>query len=90
VGAWKYIERFYKRKAPDIGSDARNSCRPDDINLEEEIKYDPGLRKEIDSYHPNQREGEKEIYREWTMPTSHVQFSLYIDWGKRQSKKVST
>jgi hypothetical protein len=42
VGARKYIERFCKRKASDIGSDARNSCHPDDINWEEEIKYDTG------------------------------------------------
>jgi hypothetical protein len=25
-----------------------------EINWEEEIKYDPGLRKLIDAYHPNQ------------------------------------
>jgi hypothetical protein len=30
----------------------RDSC-PEDINWEEEIKYDPSLRKEIDAYHPN-------------------------------------
>jgi hypothetical protein len=42
------MERFYKRKAPDSGS-ARNSCHPDATNWEEEIKYDPTLRKEIDS-----------------------------------------
>ena len=41
----KNMERFLKRKAPDI-------------NWEEEIKYDPGLRKDIDAYHPNQRERE--------------------------------
>ena len=35
-------------------------CLPQ-INLEEEIKYDLGLRKEIDAYHPNQRESEKKI-----------------------------
>jgi len=38
-------------------------CLPQ-INLEEEIKYDLGLRKEIDAYHPNQRESEKKILRE--------------------------
>jgi len=43
VNARKNMERFLKRKAPDI-------------NWEEEIKYDPGLRKEIDSYHPNPRD----------------------------------
>ena len=71
------MERFLKRKAPDI-------------NREEEIKHDLGLRKEIDAYHPNQRErvSGKEILGEWTMPTMHVQFSLYTDWGKRQSKMV--
>ena len=42
------MERFFKRKAPD--------SRPDDINWEEEIKYDLGLNKKIDAYHPNQRE----------------------------------
>jgi hypothetical protein len=44
------MERFYKRKAPYNGI-GRNSCHPDDINWEDEIKYDPGLRKEINSYH---------------------------------------
>lgn len=28
----------------------------DDINWEEKIKYDPGLRKQIDDYHSNIRE----------------------------------
>ncbi|TVU25524.1 hypothetical protein EJB05_28023, partial [Eragrostis curvula] len=41
--------RFYKRKTPEPDDH-------DDINWEEEIKYDPGLRKLIDNYHPNQRE----------------------------------
>jgi hypothetical protein len=54
------MERFYKRKTPDSGTSARNSCGLDDINWEEEIKYDPGLRKEIDAYHPIQRERERE------------------------------
>ena len=57
------MERFYKRKAPDSVTSARNSCRLDDINWEEEIKYDPGLRKDIDAYHPNQREREGNIWR---------------------------
>jgi hypothetical protein len=57
------MERFYKRKAPDNGN-GRNLCHPDDINWEEEIKYDPGLRKEIDSYHPNQREKVRRKYLE--------------------------
>jgi len=64
VGARKCMERFYKTKAPQSGN-ARNSCHLDDINREEEIKYDPSLRKETDSYHPNQREGEKEISGKW-------------------------
>ncbi|KAG2539393.1 hypothetical protein PVAP13_9NG471214 [Panicum virgatum] len=39
------MERYFKRKA---------SCAAEDeINWDEEIQYDPGLRKEIDSYHPN-------------------------------------
>jgi hypothetical protein len=36
----------------------------DDINCEEETKYDPGLRKQIDDYHPNLRESEKEVLGE--------------------------
>ena len=56
------MEIFYKRKAPNSGTSARNSCRLDDINWEEEIKY-PGLRKDIDAYHPNQREREGNIWR---------------------------
>jgi hypothetical protein len=45
------MERFYKRKAPelDIANNARNLCL-DDINWEEKIKYDPGSRKQIDDY----------------------------------------
>jgi hypothetical protein len=43
------MERFFKRKAPEPDSgnnNARNSCLClDDINWEEKIKYDPGLRK---------------------------------------------
>jgi hypothetical protein len=46
----KIMERFLKRKAPDINW--------------EEIKYDPGLRKEIDSYHPNHREKVRRKYLE--------------------------
>ena len=47
--------RFYKRKPPepDSGNNARNSLL-DVINWEE-IKSDPGLRKQIDDYHPNLR-----------------------------------
>ena len=59
------MERFYKRKAPepDSGNNARNS-RLDDINWEEEIKFDPGLRKQIDDYHPNVRERVRRKYLE--------------------------
>jgi len=42
------MESFYKRKAQDMIDGNRTSC-PDEINWDEEIKYDPGLRKEIDS-----------------------------------------
>jgi hypothetical protein len=52
----KLMERFYKRKAPEPNSNAIGGSPEDDINWEEEIKYDPGLRKLIDEYHPNQRE----------------------------------
>jgi len=59
------MERFYKRKTPepDSGNNARNS-RLDDINWEEEIKFDPGLRKQIDDYHPNVRERVRRKYLE--------------------------
>jgi hypothetical protein len=49
-----------KRKAPE--QDCVN--RLPEINWEEEIKYDPGLRKEIDSYHPNHREKVRRKYLE--------------------------
>jgi hypothetical protein len=52
------MERYYsKRKAlePDSGNNARNSLL-DVINWEEEIKSDPGLRKQIEDYHPNLHE----------------------------------
>jgi hypothetical protein len=49
----KLMERFYKRKAPEPNSNAIGGSPEDDINWEEEIKYDPGLRKLIDEYHPN-------------------------------------
>ena len=59
------MEQFYKRKAPepDSGDNARNSCL-DDINWEEEIKYDSGLRKQIDDYHPNLKERVRRKYSE--------------------------
>ena len=49
--------RYFKRKA---------SCPAEnEINWDEEIQYDPGLRKTIDSYHPNLREKvrKKNIWR---------------------------
>ena len=50
------MERYFKRKA---------SCLAEnEINWDEEIKYDPGLRKEIDSYHPNLREKVRRKYLE--------------------------
>ncbi|KAG8060174.1 hypothetical protein GUJ93_ZPchr0002g23303 [Zizania palustris] len=59
------MERFYKRKAPEPDScnNAINS-RLDDINWEEEIKSDPGLRKQINDYHPNVRERVRRKYLE--------------------------
>jgi hypothetical protein len=51
-----------------------------EINWEEEIKYDPGLRKLIDAYHPNQRERVRRTYlehgpsqpRTCNLPFSHI------------------
>lgn len=59
------MEKYFKRKTPELGSgnNPRDSC-PEDINWEEEIKYDPSLRKEIDAYHPNQREKVRRKYLE--------------------------
>jgi hypothetical protein len=59
------MERFFKRKAPEpsTANNLQNSCL-DDINWEEEIKYDPGLRKQIDDYHPNERERVRRKYLE--------------------------
>lgn len=59
------MERFYKRKVPEPNS-ANNACNSclDDINWEDEIKYDPGLRKQIDEYHPNLRERVRRKYLE--------------------------
>ena len=53
------MEKYFKRKAPELDSRSLQ-----DINWEEEIKYDPGLRKQIDSYHPNQREKVRRKYLE--------------------------
>jgi hypothetical protein len=36
----------------------------DDINWEKEIKYDPGLRRQIDDYHTNHRENVRRKYLE--------------------------
>jgi dTDP-D-glucose 4,6-dehydratase len=59
------MERFYKRKAPDMvtANNNRNSCL-DDLNWEKEIKYDLGLRKQIDAYHLNHREKVRRKYLE--------------------------
>jgi hypothetical protein len=59
------MERFYKpkRKAQDMIDGNGTSC-PEEINWDEEIKYDPGLRKEIDAYHPNHREKVRRKYLE--------------------------
>jgi hypothetical protein len=49
------MNRYYKRKEPEPSNVRKegNQC-PYDFNWEEEIKYDPGVRKLIDAYHPNQ------------------------------------
>jgi hypothetical protein len=52
-----------KAPEPDGGNNARNS-QLDDINWKEEIKSDPGLRKQIDDYHPNLRERVRRKYLE--------------------------
>ncbi|BAH91600.1 Os02g0234000 [Oryza sativa Japonica Group] len=51
------MENYLKRKVPDSSNNARTSCpEVNDLNWKEEIKYDPGLRKPIDAYHPNLRD----------------------------------
>jgi hypothetical protein len=57
------MEMFFKRKASEHDHVNNSRCLPE-INFEEEIKYDPGLRKEIDAYHPNQREKVRREYLE--------------------------
>jgi hypothetical protein len=57
------MERYYKRKAQDTIDGNRISC-PDESIGNEEIKYDHGLRKEIDAYHPNLREKVRRKYLE--------------------------
>jgi hypothetical protein len=81
------MERFYKRKAPEADShnNVGNSSH-DDINWEEEIKYDPRLRKLIDDYHPNQRESEKKVLGEWTISALHMQFSIFRN--RRKHEKI--
>ncbi|KAG8090684.1 hypothetical protein GUJ93_ZPchr0011g26998 [Zizania palustris] len=62
------MERYLKRKTSDDVVNAHNSARGnscpnvDDTNWEEKIEYDPGLRKEIDSYHPNQKDRVRRKY----------------------------
>jgi hypothetical protein len=72
------MERYYcKRKAPepDSGNNARNSIL-DVINWEE-IKSDPGLRKQIEDYHPNLRERVRRKYLEnGTCQPSTVRFPV--------------
>jgi hypothetical protein len=65
TGKSKIMEKYFKRKAPEIdgGNSSRNPY-PNDINWEEEIKYDPGIRKQIDAYHPNHREKVRRKYLE--------------------------
>jgi hypothetical protein len=54
----KNMERYFsKRKAPYRALEI-------DINWEEEIKYDPGIWKQIDAYHPNHREKVRRKYLE--------------------------
>ncbi|EEC78477.1 hypothetical protein OsI_18366 [Oryza sativa Indica Group] len=51
------MEKYLKRKVPDSSNNARTACpEVNDLNWKEEIKYDPGLRKPIDAYHPNLRD----------------------------------
>ena len=49
------MKKFLKRKAIDSTTNARNSPT-EVINWEEEIQFDPGKRKMIDDYHPNQKD----------------------------------
>ena len=57
------MERFFKRKAPEHDHVNNSRCLPK-INFEQEIKYDPGLRKEINTYGPNRREKVRRKYLE--------------------------
>jgi len=44
--------------------DANRTLCPDEISWDEETKYDPCLRKEIDAYHPNVKEKVRRKYLE--------------------------
>jgi hypothetical protein len=57
------MKMFFKRKASEHDHVNNSRCLPE-INFEDDIKYDPGLRKEIDAYHPNQREKVRRKYIE--------------------------
>lgn len=65
TGKSKITDKYFKRKEPEIdcGGTSRNPC-PNDINWEEEIKYNPGVRKQTDAYHPNHREKVRGKYLE--------------------------
>nr|XP_040245739.1 uncharacterized protein LOC109783366 [Aegilops tauschii subsp. strangulata] len=41
---------------PSSANTTRNSSQVEEINWEEEIQFDPGKRRSIDEYHPNQRD----------------------------------
>jgi hypothetical protein len=59
------MDQYYKRKElePSNVRNEGNQC-PYDINWEEEIKYDPSVRKLIVAYHPNQRDKVRRMYLE--------------------------
>uniref|UniRef100_I1P1W2 HAT C-terminal dimerisation domain-containing protein n=1 Tax=Oryza glaberrima TaxID=4538 RepID=I1P1W2_ORYGL len=80
------MERFYKRKVPEPNS-ANNACNSclDDINWEDEIKYDPGLRKQIDEYHPNLRERVRRKYLE-NGPCQPRTFAFPMTGSRREKK----
>jgi hypothetical protein len=70
------MERFFKRKAPDTitSNNNRNSCL-DDLNWEVEIKYDPGLRKQIDAYIlTTEKRSEENIWKMDLASLAHVFF----------------
>ena len=41
---------------PSSANTTRNSFEVEELNWEEEIQFDPGKRRSIDEYHPNQRD----------------------------------